>query len=87
MNKKTKLARYRRVRAIRDELLNCTNQGRQRRLLMELPNSSSVHLINRAEDRCTVELITGFEFTHYGNDCIIKCGIDVYMHWLKNYCN
>jgi len=87
MNKKTKLNNYRRVRAIRDQLLKTKNEGRQRRLVMELPNTSNIHLISGWTCRCELELEDGYTIYNTGDDCLIKCGIAAYMYWLKNNCN
>ena len=87
MNKRTKLNNYKRVRATRDALLKAENEGRQRRLVMELPNTASVHLITGWTSRCELELRDGYTIYHTGDDCLIKCGVDAYMQWLKNNCN
>lgn len=84
MNKKEKLNYYRKVRAIRDELLISKNEGRQRRLVMELPNTSSIYLRSGSlDDSCKVELNNGYTIYHTGDDCLVKCGIEAYMYWLK----
>jgi len=86
MNKKSKLKYYKRVRKIRDELLKCDNEGRQRRLVMELPNTSSIHISTGWTLRCEVELNNGYTIYYDGHNNIINCGIDAYMYWLKNNC-
>lgn len=84
IEKKYKLNRIKEVRATRDELLKCDNVGRQRRLVLELPNTSSIYIISSYHSMCELELNDGFTITNSGDNCIVLCGIAAYRYWLKN---
>lgn len=84
MKKKARLTYYRHIRKIRDELIRTENEGRQRRLIMEMPNTSNIYFISGEFSICEVELNDGYTIYHSGNNCLVECGKEVYMHWLKH---
>ena len=90
MSKRAKrLNEIKRVRAIRDELLKCDNDGRQYYLLQALPPVWCVELFKRNGEVKRVEITNYDRYTYqeWGANAFKKLGALMYMQWLKNYCN
>lgn len=84
MRRKEKLNLIKSVRAIRDEMLTCENNGRLRKLLLDMPNIYSVSFRDYGMSySAEIRMDTGHEYRMNDSDCLRKLGILAYFEWIK----
>lgn len=83
------MARIKKRRKFRDEVLTCKNEGRLKYLIIELPEVTGYTLTESwNEGKVEVTLREGYQYTEHGDSAVkalVNIGLFLYHRWRKEY--
>ena len=82
MRRKSRLKEIRRVRKIKDEFYKSHNTGRDRRLLLSMPDVVSVSTMGGWTFRAEMQMSDGSEFYESGDSALSKLMQITYRMWI-----